>query len=58
MRTQFVHWWRRVKKPDFQDFHIYGGLVLVGLGLYPFLGVQAAAVVGAVLVYVGVWRMG
>ena len=57
MRAQLAHWWRRAEKPDVRDLHIYGGLVLVGLGLYTLIGIAAVAVVGAVLFYVGVWRM-
>ena len=55
MRAQLAHWYRHAELG--RDLHVYGGLVLVGLGLYTLIGIAAAAVVGAVLVYVGVWRM-
>ena len=57
MRAQLAHWWRRAEKPDGRDLHLYGGLALVGASLYPLIGVAALTVVGAFIVYLGVWRM-
>ena len=45
-------------KPDGCDLHIYGGLVIVGAALVLAFGWAGAAVPGAFLVYIGVWRMG
>ena len=56
--SSLVRWWTRAEKPDGRDLHIYGGLALVGLGLFPLIGAAALSVVGAVVVYVGIWRMG
>ncbi len=36
--------------------HIYGGLVVVGAALVTAFGWAGAAVPGAFLVYLGVWR--
>lgn len=46
-----------LEKLDLRDLHIYGGLALVGVGLAPLLGAYTPAAVGAVLFYLGVWRM-
>lgn len=45
-------------KPDGRDFHIYGGLLVVGAALVASFGWAGAAVPGAFLVYLGIWRLG
>lgn len=42
--------------PDVRDFHIYGGLLLVAVGLTGAFGWWGVAVPGAALFYLGVWR--
>lgn len=42
-------------KPDVRDVHIYGGLILLGVGVE--CSAWGFAVVGAALAYLGVWRM-
>lgn len=42
---------------DFRDLNIYGGLLLVGLGLGLLSWGLGIAVVGAALFYLGVWRL-
>lgn len=49
-----VRVWRAV---DGRDVHVYGGLVLVVAGLWALVGAASVAVAGAVLLYLGVWRM-
>lgn len=45
-------------KADLRDLHIYGGIVLAGIGI-GFIYWQAALIaVGASLAYLGVWRLG
>ena len=41
---------------DIRDTHVYGGLALVGYGIWTIAGPLALAVVGAALFYLGVWR--
>ena len=43
-------------KPDLRDWHVYGGLMLVGYGVWTVAGPCALAVVGVGLFYLGVWR--
>lgn len=44
-------------KPDGRDYHIYGGLVIVGAALMLAFGWVGAVAPGAFLVYIGVWRI-
>ena len=44
-------------KPDGRDWHIYGGLVLVGAALALGFGWAGWTVPGAFLVYMGIWRI-
>lgn len=46
-------------KPDIRDFHIYGGslIVAVGVGWMTAPG-WGLALLGALWFYLGVWRMG
>lgn len=42
-------------KPDAEDFHVYGGLALIGVGVT--LAAWGLAVVGAMLWYLGTFRI-
>lgn len=44
--------------PDFRDMHIYGGLGLFAVAGFFAYGWVGPMVVGAVLFYLGVWRLG
>ncbi len=43
-------------KPAIVYLHIYGGLLIIGVGLGLAFGWAGAAVPGAFLVYLGGWR--
>lgn len=39
-----------------RDVHVYGGIALVGCGLWYLIGPVSLAAVGVALFYLGVWR--
>jgi hypothetical protein len=45
----------KLYRPDAEDFHVYGGMVLVGVGLT--FALWGLAVVGAMLWYLRVFRV-
>lgn len=46
-----------LRRIDGRDVHIYGGLVGIAVGGWLWQGPASLAVVGALLFYLGVWRM-
>jgi hypothetical protein len=46
-------------KPDLRDVHIYGGMILIGVGVLAYLGWAGALIaVGVTAMYLGIYRMG
>tara|TARA_R100000808_G_scaffold22290_1_gene48436 strand:- start:5715 stop:5867 length:153 start_codon:yes stop_codon:yes gene_type:complete len=46
-------------KPDLRDVHIYGGMILIAIGVLAYVGWPGAVVaVGACVMYLGIYRMG
>jgi len=49
---------RQLVPADGRDFHVYGGLLLVGLGMTAWFGLPGLIPVGMALWFMGIWRMG
>lgn len=47
---------RLLRHLNLTDIHVYGGLTMVGFGLWQWHPAPAIAVPGAFLVFMGYWR--
>jgi hypothetical protein len=46
-------------KPDLRDAHIYGGMLLVGIGVLAYTGWPGSLIaIGLAIMYLGIYRMG
>ena len=46
-------------KPDLRDLHIYGGLILIGIGVLGLAGWEGSLIaIGIVALYLGTYRLG
>lgn len=46
-------------KPDLRDVHIYGGMVLIGIGVLAYTDWAGSLIaVGIICMYLGIYRMG
>tara|TARA_R100000808_G_scaffold4774_1_gene15124 strand:- start:3602 stop:3754 length:153 start_codon:yes stop_codon:yes gene_type:complete len=46
-------------KPDLRDIHIYGGMILIGIGVLAYIGWPGSLIaMGIISMYLGTFRMG